>query len=163
MQNFLLDIVTLSRVVEKFSITSSVDLYQSFSQLSLCWACDWRGWQPGLYLALHKSAAFHALIAVVTGNHLWLITSDAEFFFTVNSWIVVSPPGILREPNWRSMGQDFSILLDCSCGENIEEEQRRRNDDEKLPNDLIPWMNSHRVRNWFWGSTSEQSNNTSHF
>lgn len=101
-------------------------LYQSSTQLSLCWACDWRGWQAGLYLARHKSASFGALIAVVTGNHLWVITKDAELFFTVNSWIVVSPSGILREPNWRSMGQGFSILLYCSSGENIEEEQMRK-------------------------------------
>lgn len=39
MQNIDLDIVTFSRVVEEFSITSS-DLYQSSAQLSLCWACD---------------------------------------------------------------------------------------------------------------------------
>lgn len=129
MQNISLGIVTFSRAVENFSIYfsifSSVCLYQSFTQLSLCWACDWRGWQPGLYLALQESASFHALIAVITGNHLWVITNNGEFFFTVNLWTVVSPSGILREPNWRSMGQSFLILLDCSFGENTEEEQRR--------------------------------------
>lgn len=111
MQNISLGIVTFSRAVENFSIYfsifSSVCLYQSFTQLSLCWACDWRGWQPGLYLALQESASFHALIAVITGNRLWVITNNGEFFFTVNSWTVVSPSGILREPNWRSMGQSF--------------------------------------------------------
>lgn len=119
-------------------------LYQSFAQLSLCWACDWRGWQPGLYLALHKSASFHALIAVVTGNHLWVITNDAEFFFTVNSGIVVSPSGILREPNWRSMGQDFfQFCLIAVLVKTLRKSRGRKKDDKEVPCDLIPWMNSY--------------------